>query len=70
MNAKMIALYAGMSARMRHALEARGEKGQGTLEYVGIVVVAALLVAAVVGAVEGADIEGFISGKISEITSG
>ena len=53
----------------RVLLAARSDKGQGTLEYVGIVVIAAILVAAIVTAVKGADIGGFISQKISEIKS-
>jgi len=44
------------------------DKGQGTLEYVGIVVIAALLVTAIFAAVNGADIGGVITTKLSEIT--
>lgn len=69
MSHRMIALYAGMLSRAQHAMHRRDQRGQGTLEYVGIVVVAALLVAAIVGAVKGADIGGFVAGKISEILS-
>jgi hypothetical protein len=45
----------------------REERGQGTLEYVGIVVVAAILVGAVVDAINGGEITSAIKGKISEI---
>jgi len=44
------------------------EKGQGTLEYVGIVVIAALLVTAIFTAVKGADIGSTITSKLKEIT--
>ena len=46
----------------------REEKGQGTLEYVGIVIIAAILVLAIVGAVQGADIGTTVTNKIKEIT--
>ena len=45
----------------------RDEKGQGTLEYVGIVVIAALLVGAIVAAINPGEITGKIQEKISEI---
>jgi len=45
----------------------RNEKGQGTLEYVGIVIIAALLVTAIVTAIRGTDIGGTITTKITEI---
>lgn len=48
----------------------RDEKGQGTLEYVGIVIIAALLVAAIVTAIQGADIGTTITNKINEIKNG
>jgi hypothetical protein len=57
----LLALYT------RLTVEAESDEGQGTLEYVGIVVIAALLVAAIVAAVKGADIGGFITTKINEI---
>lgn len=45
----------------------RDEKGQGTLEYVGIVVIAALLVTAIVGAVRGVNIATVVTTKLNEI---
>lgn len=47
----------------------REEKGQGTLEYVGIVIIAALLVTAVVTAIQGTDIGATITSQISKITA-
>ena len=64
MTESLIKLYAVLTARMTVAQD---EKGQGTLEYVGIVVVAAILVGAVVDAINGGEITGAIREKISEI---
>jgi hypothetical protein len=60
----LIKMYAVLTARVSVA---QNEKGQGTLEYVGIVVVAAILVGAVVDAINGGEITSAIKGKISEI---
>ncbi len=62
----LITMYAVLTARLTVA---QNEKGQGTLEYVGIVVVAAILVGAVVDAINGGEITSAIKGKISEIIS-
>lgn len=61
---KALALYSTMIANL-HA--PRDEKGQGTLEYVGIVVIAALLVGAVVTAIDPAGITSKIKEEIQEI---
>lgn len=45
----------------------KDEKGQGTLEYLGIVIIAALLVTAVVGAVKGVNIAGVVTDQIQKI---
>jgi hypothetical protein len=60
----LIKMYAVLTARVTVA---QNEKGQGTLEYVGIVVVAAILVGAVVDAINGGEITSAIKGKIDEI---
>ncbi len=60
----LIKMYAVLTTRVAVA---QNEKGQGTLEYVGIVVVAAILVGAVVDAINGGEITSAISNKISEI---
>ena len=46
----------------------KDEKGQGTLEYLGIVIIAALLVTAVVGAVKGVDVGKVVTDQIKKIT--
>ena len=68
MSQRLLALYVTATTRVRGSVAS--DKGQGTLEYVGIVVVAALLVAAVVAAIGNGDtIRTAIQTKISEITS-
>lgn len=60
--------YSSMLAVTAARGDKRGdEKGQGTLEYVGIVIIAALLVTAIVTAIRGTDIGGTITTKINEI---
>ena len=67
MYTNLLKLYSTVLATVT-APRDENEKGQGTLEYVGIVVVAALLVTAIFTAVNGADIGGKITTKINEIT--
>lgn len=55
--------------RLANALEERLEKGQGTLEYVGMIALAAVLVAAVVGVFKGANLGSTVSKAIAKITS-
>jgi len=65
MNSKLIELYATLVATLASG---RDEKGQGTLEYVGIVVVAGILVAAVVDALgNGGEITTAIKNEITDI---
>jgi len=53
MNNALIALYATVNAMISAPRE---EKGQGTLEYVGIVIVAGILVLAIVSALGQGDV--------------
>lgn len=69
MNSKAIEMLAQLSVALHARAAARGEKGQGTLEYVGIAIVAAILVVAVVDAVTGANIGSVISTQIQKIVS-
>jgi len=65
MNSKLIELYVTLVATLTTG---RDEKGQGTLEYVGIVVVAGILVAAVVDALgNGGEITTAIKNEITDI---
>lgn len=63
-NDKALSFYSYMLA---FSTNPRKEKGQGTLEYVGIVIIAAALVAALVTAVNATSIGAKVSTKISEI---
>jgi len=45
----------------------RKEEGQGTLEYLGIVIVAAILVVAVVTAIQGFNVEEKIDNELTKI---
>ncbi|QDP96622.1 hypothetical protein FOE78_12500 [Microlunatus elymi] len=55
-------------------LRDRREAGQGTLEYVGMIAVAAVIVVAVIGVLKGAElgtwIQGFITNVKSSVSSG
>lgn len=65
---KLIALYATLTSMVDAPRDK--EEGQGTLEYVGIVIVAAILVLAIVSALDSGDtIKTVISDKISEIVN-
>ena len=65
----MTRMIASLHVRAIKAVEAR-EAGQGTLEYVGMIAVAALLVLAVVGAFgNGSSLGAKVSDVINKITS-
>ena len=57
-----------MHLRVTQAGQGR-ERGQGTLEYVGMIAVAALLIAAVVTAFSGADLGGVVGRALDKVTS-
>lgn len=48
----------------------RNEKGQGTLEYVGMIVVAALLAAAVIAAAKGVDLGSVFTNAVNSVIGG
>ncbi|MEZ0577368.1 hypothetical protein [Nocardioides sp. MH1] len=48
----------------------RDEKGQGTLEYVGMIVVAALLAAAVIAAARGVDLGSVFTDAVNSVIGG
>ena len=65
----MIVLFLALYTRATE-LDRKDDRGQGTLEYVGMVAVAALLVGVVVTAFGGGDaIAGVVTGAIEAITS-
>ncbi|MBL8931206.1 MAG: hypothetical protein JNL54_13880 [Kineosporiaceae bacterium] len=53
-----------------HLLRDRREAGAAGLEYAGMVIVAALIVVAVYGAIDGADIAGKVSDAVNKILNG
>jgi hypothetical protein len=55
-----------MPLRLRRLL--RGDVGQGTLEYVGMIAVAATLVIAVLQASRSVDLAGFFASAIESVT--
>lgn len=65
----MTRMLVNTQIRVQKALEAR-EAGQGTLEYLGIVVIAALLVGAIIAAVTRFDLDGKITTELGKILSG
>jgi hypothetical protein len=57
--------------RLLVALRARGrDAGQGTLEYVGMIAVAAILVVAILQATRSVDLAGFFTSAIRSVTGG
>lgn len=64
----MTRMFVNTKIRLQKALEER-EAGQGTLEYLGIVIVAAILVAAVVGAFDTFDLKEKIGAQLTKIGS-
>ncbi len=67
MSHSALKLYSTVTAFLA---QPRKEKGQGTLEYVGIVLIAAILVAAIVAAIDNSGIEDTIKGWIDNIKAG
>ena len=49
-------------------LKARREAGQGTLEYVGMVAVACIIIAAVIGVLRGVNLDTLLEGFITRVT--
>ncbi|MFS0701352.1 hypothetical protein AB6N24_15385 [Cellulomonas sp. 179-A 4D5 NHS] len=62
----MTRMFVNTKIRLQKGLEER-ELGQGTLEYLGIVIVAAILVAAVVGAFDTFDLKAKIGAQLTKI---
>ena len=50
-----------------HQLAANREAGQGTLEYVGMIIVAAIIVVVVIGAAKGIDFGGVFSKAVHKV---
>ena len=65
----MIRLYVLLQLRLHDIMnpELRDERGQGTLEYVGMIAVAAILVLAVLEATDTIDLGGFFTEQIDKV---
>lgn len=64
----MTRMYVNAKIRLQKVLEQR-ELGQGTLEYLGVIVVAALLVAALIGVFKGFDLTSKVQTQLDKITN-
>ena len=66
----MIRLYVMLQLRLLDIMDpdVRDERGQGTLEYVGMIAVAAILVVAVLEATDAIDLGEFFSKQIKKVT--
>lgn len=63
MNAKLVTVRMALT----DLVQDRREKGQGTLEYVAMVVVAAIIVLAVVTYLSGVDLGGILSAAVDNV---
>jgi|GEM_PF-1105012 len=69
----MTRMFVNAKVRAQKALEARlrGDAGQGTLEYLGIVVVAAILILALIAVFNGGsfNLQELVQGQLDKITN-
>ncbi len=63
MTEKLVALQIWVSRRV----EARGDQGQGALEYVGAIVIAAAVVVAVAGAFKSTDVGQKVADAVTSV---
>lgn len=65
----MIRLYVMLQLRLHDIMDPdqQDERGQGTLEYVGMIAVAAILVLAVLEATDTIDLGGFFTEQIDKV---
>jgi hypothetical protein len=68
MNNLLITLYV-WHLTAADKLKARREAGQGTLEYVGMIAVAAIIIVAVVGVAKSADLGSIFSAAVDKVKS-
>jgi hypothetical protein len=64
----MTRMFVNAQIRLRNALESR-EAGQGTLEYLGIIVVAALLITALIAGFTKFDLAAKVGTALEKITT-
>ncbi|MFG2757488.1 hypothetical protein [Streptomyces wuyuanensis] len=64
-------VYVGSWAKTTvEAIQRRGDQGQGAVEYVGVIVLVALIIAALVGSGVAESIASGLSNKVNEIIGG
>jgi heme A synthase len=66
MNQLLVTLYV-WHLTAADKLKQRRDAGQGSLEYVAAIAVAAVIVTLIIGAVRGADVAGFVTEMINKI---
>jgi hypothetical protein len=66
MTEKLVALR----IRALKAFERKSDEGQGTIEYVGMILIAALLVVGVLTALKGKDLGGAVSRAVDSVLNG
>jgi len=65
---KLFMTYLMLQARL--LAPNKDEKGQGTLEYVGMIIVAALIAAAVISAAKGVNLGAVFTDKVNSVING
>ena len=64
----MIHMTKALASLQTRLFALRGERGQGTLEYVGMIIVAAIIVVAVLDATDSIDLGAIFSDNVSKVT--
>jgi hypothetical protein len=70
MSYRFIALKIRTQRALEQGISARRDAGQGALEYVGMILIAALVIGAVWTVMNGVDVGGAIQGAIDTILGG
>jgi len=65
---KLILTALVLQMTLTDKLKARRESGQGTLEYVGMFAVAAIIVVTIIGLAKGFDFGGIVTAAIAYVT--
>ena len=66
---KLILTALVLQMTLTDKLKARRESGQGTLEYVGMVAVACIIIAAVITVIKGVNPDTLLQGFIDKVTT-
>jgi hypothetical protein len=63
----MTRMFVATKVRMMKAVEGREDAGQGALEYIGAILIAAILIGVIAGAVKGWDVGSKVTDAIDSI---